>query len=154
MPEEIKYTEEDCHLKFAKDCFNYVWTLLEKEDRTSEEDDEMVHAAHASRYHWGKVGVPVNFARGEWQISRVYSELGSPEPAMYHAQRCLAICVENDLGSFDLAYAYEAIARAAAVAGHKDDCRHHLDLARTMGETIEKADFKELLMDDLKTIIV
>ena len=42
----------------------------------------MLHAAHASRFHWGEVGEPVNFARGEWQISRVYAVLGRPEPAI------------------------------------------------------------------------
>src|SRR4051812_28011006 len=34
------------------DLFNHTWTLLEKENRTPDEDDEMVHAAHASAYHW------------------------------------------------------------------------------------------------------
>ena len=40
--------------------FNYTWTLLENPDRTPEQDDEMLHAAHASRYHWGEVGEPAN----------------------------------------------------------------------------------------------
>jgi hypothetical protein len=29
-------------------------------------------------------------ARGEWQISRVYTVVGLAEPALRHAQRCLA----------------------------------------------------------------
>ncbi|MBA3365103.1 MAG: hypothetical protein H0U03_04865, partial [Actinobacteria bacterium] len=59
--------------QLAVDLFNFVWTLLEKADRTGEEDDTMLHAAHASRFHWGEVGAPVNLARGEWQVSRVYA---------------------------------------------------------------------------------
>ena len=31
----------------------------------------MIHAAHASRYHWSQVGTKANLARGEWQVSRV-----------------------------------------------------------------------------------
>ena len=79
--------------KLAADLFNHTWTLLEKPDRTAAEDDEMIHSAHASRYHWGEVGVgeQVNLARGEWQCSRVYAVLGRAEPALWHASRCVAI---------------------------------------------------------------
>jgi DNA-binding transcriptional MerR regulator len=42
--------------QLAVDLFNHVWTLLERSDRSPLEDDEMLHAAHASRYHWGEVG--------------------------------------------------------------------------------------------------
>ena len=49
----------------------------------------MIHAAHASRYHWSKVGTNANLARGEWQVSRVYTVLDRAEPALYHAHRCL-----------------------------------------------------------------
>jgi hypothetical protein len=27
----------------------------------------MIHAAHASRYHWSRAGTTVNLGRGEWQ---------------------------------------------------------------------------------------
>ena len=53
----------------AVGLFNYTWTLLENPDRTKEQDDEMLNAAHASRYHWGEVGEAVNLSRGEWQVS-------------------------------------------------------------------------------------
>src|SRR6202008_682072 len=79
----------------AVGLFNYTWTLLENPNRSPEQDDEMLHAAHASRYHWGEVGEKVNLARGEWQVSRVYSVLGRGEPALYHARRCLEIIVAN-----------------------------------------------------------
>jgi hypothetical protein len=75
----------------AAGLFNHVWTLLETPDRTPDQIDEMIHAAHASRYHWGEVGEPVNLARGEWQCARVYSVLGRGEPALWHARRCLEI---------------------------------------------------------------
>jgi hypothetical protein len=44
----------------AGHLFNRVWVLLEKPDRSAADDDEMVHAAHASRYHWGQAGQPVH----------------------------------------------------------------------------------------------
>ncbi len=152
MSEEQKLTEYESHEKFAKDCFNQVWTLLENEDRTIEEDDEMVHAAHASRYHWGVIGEAVHRARGEWQVSRVYAELNSPEPSKYHGLRCLSLVEDNDLGAFDRAYAYEALARAASVSRNKTDRDHYLALAKGAAEGIEEDDNKKMLLDDLNSI--
>jgi hypothetical protein len=40
----------------AVDLYNSTWTLLEKPDRTPAETDEMIHRAHASRWHWARVG--------------------------------------------------------------------------------------------------
>ena len=40
------------HRRLGVDLFNFVWTLIEKVDRTPEEIDTMIHAAHASRHHW------------------------------------------------------------------------------------------------------
>ncbi|MDP9242030.1 MAG: helix-turn-helix domain-containing protein [Actinomycetota bacterium] len=136
----------------ASDLFNTVWTLLEKPDRSLEENDRMVHAAHASRFHWGEVGEPVNLARGEWQISRVYSVLGRSEAAIFHADRCLQICRANEIGDFDLAFAYEALARAHLVAGDKDAAARFAALAREAGEQIAEGEDRELLISDLAGI--
>lgn len=151
--EEKKYTEQECHRKFAVDSFNLVWSLLDKKDRTKEEDDKMVHAAHASRFHWSEIGTPVEFERGEWQISRVYSVLNRPQSAIYHAKRCLEICKENNIGDFDIAYAYEAMARAHAVAGKKTECEKYIELAKEAGEQIKEKEDRDLFFSDLKTVL-
>ncbi len=76
---------DDVERALAMDLFNETWTLLETEDRTHDQAERMVHAAHASRYHWEQVGGPEQLVVGDWQISRVYSVLGRPEPALHHA---------------------------------------------------------------------
>jgi hypothetical protein len=115
----------------AAQLFNETWRLMEQQGRSRQDDDRMIHAAHASRYHWGQVAdaTPAHLARGEWQISRVYALLGRPEPAVHHARRVLDLCQENDIGDWDLAFAYEALARAHAVAGDAAAARHYTDLA-------------------------
>ncbi len=70
----------------AVDLFNHVWRLLDIDDRTPDQDDAMVHAAHASRWHWGQVGGAEQRAVGEWQCSRVYAVLGRPGEALHHAR--------------------------------------------------------------------
>ena len=142
----------ELHKKSAIDLFNLTWSLLDKKDRTPEEDDKMIHAAHASRFHWGEIGTPLEFERGEWQISRVYSVLKRGEPALYHAERCLNICRKNGIGDFDIAFAYEALARAYAVAGQRIQSEAHLKLAKEAAQQIKKEEDKNYFLSELKTI--
>jgi len=119
----------ECHKRFPIDMLNLTWELLDKMDRTEEDDVRMVHAAHTSRFHWGEIGTAVHAERGEWQISRVSAVLSRPQQALRHAQRCLEICQYNDIGDFDIAFAHEAMARAYAVAGEKAKRETHVQLA-------------------------
>jgi hypothetical protein len=143
---------KDVHKKLAVDLFNRVWELLDKSDRTVEEVDEMVHAAHASRHHWGEVGTPLEFERGEWQISRVYSTLKRSEPALVHAARCLAVCEEQEIADFDLAFAHEALARAYAVAGDADKSREHIALAEKAAEAIEDEGNRDYTLGEIASV--
>lgn len=145
-------TSQAAERQQAVDLFNGVWRLMEQEDRSREDDDRMLHMAHASRYHWGQVGTVVNVARGEWQVSRVYTVLGRGEPALHHARRVLDLCQANGIGDWDLAYAYEALARACAVAGDQEQARTWTEQALAAAEDIAEDDDRELLMSDLESV--
>ncbi len=140
------------HKKFAKKAFNDTWDLIEKPNRTPQDNDTMLHTAHASRYHWGVVGEPLRHSIGEWQVSHIYTLLGRSEPALYHAQRCLDLCIENGIGGFALAYAYEALCRAHTVAGNKTEAGTYRAEAVRAGEAIAKEGERTKLMQDLETI--
>jgi DNA-binding transcriptional MerR regulator len=144
--------EPELQRKLAADLFNHTWTLLEKADRSERETDLMIAATHAQRFFWEEIGEPANHARGEWQIARVYSTVGRAEPALYHAQRCLQICEEHGIGDWDLAFAYEGLARAYAVAGESDASARYEAQAREAAEHIAEADDRELLLGDLDTL--
>src|SRR5258705_12304023 len=103
----------------AVQLFNETWRLLELSGRSEHDDDRMIHAAHASRYHWGQVpsATPAHLARGEWQISRAYAVLSRAEPALYQARQVLDLCQQNGIGDADLASANEAPAGAHEIAG-------------------------------------
>jgi hypothetical protein len=148
--EDLKF-----HEKMAKGCFNQTWDLIDKKDRTKEEETQMVHTAHASRYHWAALvsngkGTPLNLQRGEWQIARVYTILERAEPALYHANICLELTKEHNIGDFDLGFAYEAMARASALAKNKDDFKKYYKLAQEAGEKIAKKDDKDYFFEDLE----
>lgn len=145
---------EELHRKFGKDLFNGTWALLEKSDRSSDEDALMIHMAHASAYHWLQVGKPEHFARSHWQCSRVYSVLGRSEPALYHAKLVVDICERNGIADFDLAFGYEALARAYAVAGDVAESARWLGRAHEAAAGIAEDEDRHLLLADLATIPV
>ena len=99
-------------LDLAIALFNETWDLIDKKDRTDAENITMLHKAHTSCYLWREANKPLNNARGEWQVSRVYSILGEGNLALLHGKESLKICLENGIGDFDLAFGYEAVARA------------------------------------------
>jgi len=138
--------------KLVADLFNHTWTLLEKPDRTQAEDDEMIHSAHASRFHWGEVGEGVNLARGEWQCSRVYAALGRPEPALWHARRCVEINEANAIADWDIASAYEAMARAYLAAGDLEQVDMWKAKATAALDGIADKDDREVIEGDLATL--
>jgi DNA-binding transcriptional MerR regulator len=152
MPTPPFTLDPDDERRLAATLFNHTWELLEKPQRSIADDDEMIHSAHASRYHWGVVGTPTNLARGEWQCSRVYAVLGRSEPALHHAQRCLSLAVENDLSAFDIGCGHEALARAYKVAGRPDKVVEHLELADAQSAQIVDAEDRKILDDDLDTL--
>lgn len=145
-----KFTEEEAHRRFAATCFNQIWPLLEKPNRTEKEDRMMIHLAHASHYHWLQVGEPINEQRGEWMLARVYTVLGEKSPALKHAKHCLELTEQNGFKDFDLGYAYEGMARALALNGQSSDAKRFKDLAKKSSAQIKKKEDKKLFLSDLK----
>jgi len=146
------------HRQLGVDLYNSTWSLIEKADRTPFESDEMIHRAHASRWHWARAaGVrTVNYARGEYLCSRVYATLGRAEPAAWHARRCLEIVesIGEDEGRepWDLAGACEAMARAAHVAGDAASTALWKAKALEALAAVDNADDREPIAGDLATL--
>jgi tetratricopeptide (TPR) repeat protein len=127
---------------------------MEKKNRTSQEDAEMIRDVHASRFHWGEAGTAKNFAVGEWQIARVYSLLGMPESALYHAKRSLAYVKAGGEGfeDFHLPSAYEGLARAYAAAGEERNARKYLALAVRLAKRIKDPEDRKTISEQIATV--
>jgi hypothetical protein len=129
------------HRRLGVELYNGTWELIERQDRTADEDDEMLHRAHASAYHWLQAPhTAANRARSHWLCSRVHAVAGQPEGALHHARRCLALVQGNseEMEDWDLAEAHEALARAHLAAGELEGARRHAERARA--ETAKIAD--------------
>jgi hypothetical protein len=145
--------EAQLHKKMAVEFFNETWKLLDKPDRTSEEDTRMIHLAHASCLHWQLVGTAENFAIGEWQVSRVHAVLRQPDAALYHAKRSLDIAGRNNLGPFNIACGHEAVARALAITDAQSALAS-IATARKIAAEITDPEDRKILDDDLSSIRV
>jgi hypothetical protein len=152
MPAQTFKLDPHVEQRLAARLFNRVWELLDRTERTTDDDEEMLHAAHASRHHWGQVGEPVHWARGEWQCSRVYATLGRAEPAIHHGRRCLELAERHGLSPFDVGCAHEAIARAAIIAGSEDLGAAHAALAAQAAQAITDHEERQVLLADLATL--
>lgn len=64
----------------------------------------------------------------------------------------LDICDESGIGSWDRAFAFEALARAAAVAGSPEAARTFAEHALTAAEEIDEDEERNLLLADLEAI--
>jgi DNA-binding transcriptional MerR regulator len=148
--------DAETHRRLGIDLFNKTWTLLEKENRTRDDDDEMLHTTHASAFHWFHVGTAANRARSEWQCSRVNAVLGRPEAALAHARRCHELVEENPdvMEQFDLPAAYEALARAHLVAGDLSEARRYRELGVAETAKIDDEDDRRIMEADFATLDV
>lgn len=140
------------HKYFSTDCFNKAWDLLEKADRTPDDERLMVALSQASIYHWLQRADcnKQHLSVGYWQASRVQALLGNATEAVRLAELCLSY--SGDLKPFYLGYAHEALARAYGLAANTKDCARHLDLAQEYAANIAEKAEQELLVADLKQV--
>jgi len=52
MPKRPDFDMPAAHKYFAAQCFNAAWDLIEKPDRTPEEDEQMIQLTQTSNWHW------------------------------------------------------------------------------------------------------
>ena len=144
--------KKEDHKQIAIELFNKTWSLIDLKSRTNEENLEMIHLAHSSRYHWGIAGTELQKGRGEWQISRVYSILEIGESALLHAEAYLDICLKNNIKDWDIAFAYEAIGYAYKVLGNNEQKEYYKQKGIDSLKNIKDKDDKEYAESELEKI--
>ncbi len=142
------------HRHFSASCFNDVWGLIEKNNRSPDEDRQMVSTAHASLYHWRqRPGCNSrSLSVGYWLLSRVYALLGETDNARQYGQLCLVHSLNEP--PFYLGYAHEALARAEALAGNRAEADTHLATACDLASQITDKDELSLLEADLVALSI
>jgi ATP/maltotriose-dependent transcriptional regulator MalT len=140
------------HRFFSANAYNRAWGFIDLPVRTAEETEAMLHAAHASFWHWSQRPdvTPTNLSIGYWQLARVYTLAGEPETALRYARRCL----ETSAGAEPVyeGFAYEALARAEAARGDMSAAAAHKARAQALAEQVEDPEDRALLEADLRRL--
>jgi len=152
MSQDPEFDVDKAHRYFAADCFNKAWELIEKTDRTPEEDERMLCLSQASLWHWTKRHdcTDTNLAIGYWQLSRIHALLGRAEEARRYGQMSLLQSPQEK--PFLRAYAYEALARAEKLAGNEKLLSEYREKAERLSAMVENTESRKLLVADLNTI--
>ena len=117
---------DEWHRSIAIEQFNATWVLIDKPDRTADDDVEMLASAMTSRWHWSRVGGPEEIAAGDWQVAHVASLTGLGDLAVRFATRCFDAAVEHGWTGWRLASAPEGMARACAAVGDAEGRARHV----------------------------
>jgi hypothetical protein len=154
MPDSPNFDLQAAHKFFSANCFNQAWDLIDKPERTLDEDEQMIRLGLASLYHWTQRPdcTAKNLSIGYWQISRIYSLATRLQDAILYGKLCLKVSQEADLPPFYLGYAYEALARAEAKGGNKARMNDYLAQANRFAQQVSDLESKEALLNDLDTI--
>jgi hypothetical protein len=139
----------DAQRKRAADLFTAAQSLLAIPERRPDQDEEMVHAAHASAYYWLRAGDARDHMRANWLCARVYAALGLAPQAEWHARLCLRLCSDRALTTFDHARAFEVHARAYAAAKRSLEARITLERARLVAAMITDPAERALMDADI-----
>jgi hypothetical protein len=133
----------------AASCFNRVWDLMDKKDRSAIEQREMIGLAHVSLWLWEQVSThtQTNLSIGYWQISRVYALVGEGGQALSFAEACMEKSTDLSVDPFYRAYAHEAKARALLVLGRTDEAREALAAARSEQRVSKEKEIEGLSKD-------
>jgi len=78
MSDKLGFDEQAAHRYFSVTCFNWAWDLMDKAERTPEEEEQIIRLSLASHWHWTqrKDLAKTNESVAYWQTSRIYALLG------------------------------------------------------------------------------
>lgn len=140
------------HRRFAVEQFNRTWDLIDKPDRTTDDDLDMILAATTSRWHWAQVGEAENVATGDWQVAHVASLLGHGDLAQSFAKRNLRTALAEGWSGWRLASAHEGMARACAAVGDPAGRDRHVSAAGQALADEDDPESAQLVAEQLRTI--
>jgi hypothetical protein len=151
---DASFDQAAAHKFYSADCFNRTWDLLDKAQRSPEEDQDMVQLALASLWHWSQRSdrTETNLSVGYWLASRVYAVLGLGDESRRYANLSLEAIRGRDVPPFYLGYAFEALARAESAAGDREKMSGYLAEARRIAGELPDADGRKALLGDLDTM--
>jgi len=89
----------------------------------------MLDAAHASAWHWTKVGTELNFMRATMLLAEVHALLGFGQSALAYAENMRTYFLGIQSPDWEMAFVHVVYAHAASAAGESEKHRTSYALA-------------------------
>jgi hypothetical protein len=140
------------HRKIAIESYSYCWGLLDRDDRSQDEDIELLTSACASRYHWSLAGGPEQWVVSDWMVSRAAAAIGEGSLSLAFALRATNAVPEFDAPDWLVASSAEGLARAYAALGSDQDRDEWLNTAESLVEAISDEEDRELIACQLASV--
>jgi hypothetical protein len=116
------------HRRFAAAANNRAWDLTVR-TRSRAEDEEMLNVAHASAWHWAKVGSELNRMRATMLLAEVHASLGLGRSALAYAEEMRTYFLGVQSPPWEVAFVHVVHAHAASAAGESEKHRASYGLA-------------------------
>ena len=110
------------HKRFAAGCNNRAWDLA-TQSRTPAEDREMLDAAHASAWHWGRIGTELHRMRAQMLLAEVHALLGMGPSSLRLAGEMRSYFLSRETPDWELAFTHAIYAHAAHAAQRPEEHR-------------------------------
>jgi len=153
-----KLTLEEFHKKIGAQAHNGIWNVLDNNEPSETELEEALEMAYTSRYHWKKAGTLTNDVRAVYMISRVYSHWNRGERALEYAYLMLNLAKkaeksdDENWASFDMPFVYEALAKAHAAAGNRDECDKYVKMSQELIDALADKQDKDICQGELDKV--
>jgi len=135
---------------FAVEFNNQAWSLVESATRSADENERLVHLAHAACLYWSEAGTSINRQRALDLLAHAYVAAGRGEQAVRYAEEAWQLSLEHgdEQTPFDRAEAASTMSVALRAAGRKsqaDEWRAKAEEAVAKLEADDRAVIERLL---------
>lgn len=138
--------------RFAAEANDRAWALGEQLQRTADESEAMIQAAHAASYLWRIVGDDRQQAHADQLLAHAYALAGIQGPAQRYGARALAFFTTAASAPWELALAHAVAANVAACTGNTRAHRAHHATARQRVDALLDPEDKRILEATMRGI--
>jgi hypothetical protein len=121
--------------------------------RSPEEDEEMLNAAHAAMHFWKIVGTPGNQAHAALLLAHVYALLKLPGPAAQYLGKSLPHLTQQDCAPWERAFAHAVAANVASAEGNEEGYARHLEEAKIHAVQMTDLQARESFAATLRVVV-
>ena len=147
-PEELALWQR----RLAAQANGRAWQLSESSDRSAEENEELLQAAHAAMHFWKIVGNANQQAQAALLVAHAYALLHLPHPASHYWSKCEAAFLEQECEPWQKALAFAVKANVAAASGESSEQTSAYMEAERLIQALPDPEDREILNATLRVV--